>query len=549
VRDILRLLVKTQKARRLYQAKNVIFERLQTELFSTLSAHLDEVGPVHLRVGEFQISQGDEVVYESHDRTDSFAFLLFRDGVRRLSFERGLEEKEFQDFLKCLDRVALLSNDQDDLVTLFWEADFKCIKYYAIDELTTESDGHKLRDQLASGSLAGQPSVTIPADAVSLELEQPVAHLPVEACRMEDQEIEALRAELVSEEEEPIGVALVELAIELTLLETSQEERTALANHLLSVVRRLLRDGRLDQVARALEHLESPNVVALGDSEHVRCLSEALVHLLSEPEQLRLFLEFVESDRSLEPWLITAYLAHLEPGTLPIRLEWMARMPLAAQRRAITESVRAAGELALAELEKHLPPQRNVSNEAFLREVLFMLTHMGEDNALPLVERLLGSSNLLTRRETIQGLGRFRSSRVEAVCLRLLADEDFEVRSTALDMLVRRGRPDLARLVLDHSLGAPNFDDRNLSEKRRIYAAVAKLGSNDVLDLFAEQLDSRQHRWFSQRKEREFCEAIVHGIRMVGTDTSRRRLRELADGGNRYVRAACLQELSGNDRA
>jgi hypothetical protein len=217
VRELLKLLVKAQKARRLYQAKNAISDRLQAELFSKISSHFDERGAFTLIIREFRIMLGEDLVYESNDRKDSLAFLLFRDGIRRLSFHPGLEEKELQDFLKCLNRVALLSNEQDDLVTLFWDADFKSIKYFAVEELDTESDGPRLEDQLSSATSDGGPrgGGTTP-DAVDVkDIEQPVSNLPVEACSLKEHEIEALRAELAQEEADPFGLAVVELAIDL----------------------------------------------------------------------------------------------------------------------------------------------------------------------------------------------------------------------------------------------------------------------------------------------------------------------------------------------
>ena len=154
-REILQVLVKAQKARRLYQAKNAIPDRLQKELYSKISAHLDEVRTFSLTIREFQILLGEDVVYESDDRNDSLAFLLFRDGIRRLTFETGLQEPELQTFLKCLNRVAVLSNEQDDLVTLFWDADFKSIKYYAIEELTDEPDGPRLQESIGIRLVGG----------------------------------------------------------------------------------------------------------------------------------------------------------------------------------------------------------------------------------------------------------------------------------------------------------------------------------------------------------------------------------------------------------
>jgi HEAT repeat protein len=439
----------------------------------------------------------------------------------------------------------VLSNDQDDLVTLFWEEDFRAIQYYAVEELTKEREGPRLQDQLASGSIEGGQGGGAPADAVSLkDIEQPAAYFPVEACRLKEDEIEALRSELAREESSPFWLAVVELAIDLTLLETAKEEQQSLAEALVSIVNRLLMDGDLEAVSKALEHMNGLADMAFQDVEPVRNLNARLVQSLADPERLERFLLQMEGTRSLKPTELTAYIARLGSGALSFLPSWMGRMTTPAHRRAVAEAILAAGEPGMEDLAAHLPPHQEVSDTRFLREALYVLAHTPADRALPLLENLLGASAPVTRRETALVLGRFNEPRVDELCLSLLGDGDPEVRSTALDTLVRRGKGELARPILDYSISAPDFGDRDLAEKRRIFAAVAKLGGAEVLDWFVKLLRLEERRWFASRKDREVREAAVHGIRLVGTDEARQLLHDMASKGDRFVRAACLKELA-----
>jgi hypothetical protein len=548
IRELLQVLVKAQKARRLYEDKNAISDRLQAELFSKMSSHLDEAGSITLAIREFTILSGEDVVYESNDRNDSVAFLLFRDGIRRLSFHSGLEEKELHDFLRCLNRVALLSNEQDDLVTLFWEADFKSIKYYAIEELSSESEGPSLQEQLATGTIEGREGAAAPADAASLkDIEQPVAHLPVDACRLNDEDLNALHSELAKEEEEPFAPAVVELAIELALLETSEEESKNIADHLVAIVKRLLEEGELEAVTQTVEHLSGLTEMTFRDSASIGSMRTNLVQYLGSPEQLERFLGQVEAHRSLKPPRITSYLAQLGKEALTVTVPWMGRMTTAAHRRAVAEAILTNGQDTIAALDRYLPPNKKSLELPFVREILYVVTHLPPEHAFPTLERLLASTDAKTRQETTQVLGRFKERRAMELCLERLNDEDIEVRATALDTLVRFGTCELARPILEYTVLTEGFDERSLSEKRRIYAASAKLAGEDALKWFVNILQPDERRWFASRKEREGCEAIVHGIRMVGTQKAQRLLQKLADRGDRFVRAACLKEL-GADR-
>jgi hypothetical protein len=549
LREILLVLVKAQKALRLYQANNAIAQRLESELYSKLFAHLEEEGPFELTIAEFKIRLGEDVLYESSDRNDSLAFTLFRDGIRKLSFHPGLEDQELHGFLSSLNRAGVYSNEQDDLVTLFWEQDFKAIKYYAVEELTSGISGPRLQAQLESGAL-GEGQGGAAADSVSLkDLEQPTAHLPSEACRLGEEELEALRAELLTQESEPFCVSVVELAIELTLQERRKEERDRIAESMVSIADRLLQDGQLDEVARMAEHLEGMADMLLAESEPVAHLRRKVFRALGDPKRVDRFLEQVERARCLKPSELTTHLARLGPDALRALVPGMARMTTSPFRRAVADAILAAKETAVPELSRHIPSNGEVPDATVVRELLYILSHLPGDHALPLVEKLLTTPDETVRREASAVLGRFPGDRTGQICLRLLQDHDPEIRSTALDTLVRSGAANLAKAILDQSTADPGFEQRSLLEKSRMFSAVAKLGGAQALNWFTELIRPGERRWFASRKEREILQVAAHGIRMVGTQEAKNLLEELANKGDRFVRAASQKELNGERKA
>ena len=544
LRDLLRLLVKAQKGLRLYEANNAIAHRLEHELYAKLFAHLEEEGMFELTIQEFKILFAQDVVYEGSDRNDSLAFALFRDGIRRLSFHPGLEDQELHNFLSCLNRAGAYSSEQDDLVTLFWEQDFKAIQYYAVEDLDKESTGSSLKEQLESGTL-GEGGGGASADSVSLnDLEQPTAHLPTDACRLGDDEIEALRAELITQESEPFSVSVVELAIELTLQERRREEHDRLAEGLAAVADRLLKDGNLDEVALLVEHLEGLTDMLLGKSEPVTRLRDKVFRALSDPEFLGKFLDQVERSRRLKPSELTVFLARLGHDALRSLIPGIARMTTSPYRRAVADAILASKQNVVAELGRHIPSNGGVADTTFVRELVYILSHLPEDQALPLAEQLLAGSEDAVRREASTVLGRFRSERSGEICLRLLRDPDPEVRSTALDALVRSGASKFAKTILEQTTADSAVEERSYLEQSRTFAAVAKLGGAEALKWLTELVRPQERRWFASRKERQTLHAAIHGIHMVGTKEAKDFLEEMASKGDRFIRAASQRELS-----
>lgn len=555
VRELLKLLVKAQKAQRLYESKNTVSERLTSELFSRFSSFLGAEGEFQLVVQEFALRCDDEVVYRGEDRNDSLAFLLFRDGVRRLSFHPGLELEELRAFLDCLNRVAVLANDRDDLVTLLWEQELSAIRYFAVEELS-ESDAYpRLQDQLASGESPSAGAEGSGGDGVSLDLEQPVSTVPVEACRLTDEEIEALQQELAGEGRVPFHQIVGELALELTLLEDSKPQRAELRQNVIDIADRLLEDGELGELVGLEEHLGGLATMVFASERRAQELDAELRAALSAPRRVEKLLEQVELYRAPKPDALSAYLARLGSSVTEKLVPWLGRLSSPAYRRAVTHAVLASEDGGLGAIEAALPtgappddPGLALSHRQQVREILYALSQHPGARALDLLEPMLRARDGQTRRESFLAISRYPEARVETLALEHLNDADAEIRSAALDTLVRRGQAERGLEILERALGDAGFDDRALGEKRRLLSAVAKLAREEALAPFREILLSKGDHWFASQKDKQLAEAVAHGIKSVGTARATALLAECARTGARFVRAACQKELEKTGR-
>ena len=550
VRGMVRLLVKTQKAQRLYDSKNAVSERLELDLFERLSAFVSEEGEVQLAVLESQLRCEDEVVFESPDRTDSLAFLLYRDGIRRLSFSPGLELQELRAFLRCVNRVALLTNDQEDLVTLLWEQDFHSIRYFAIEELTRSESYPRLSDQLATGEARDAGGGGSSAEAVSLDLKQPVSTVPVEACRLGPEEIEAMQKELALEERAPFRQLVSELALELVLLEDGEEEQGEIASDIVEIADRLITDGDVAELVGMHEHIDGLATMVFWGALSAQKLSSELARALTEPGRFESLMERVEAVHAPKPEALTVFLARLGPAVSSSLLEWMGRFSSPPYRRAVTAALLFLENGGLSLLREALPvgptpadPQECLQHRQLVREVVHALSHHPSGESLPLLEQLLSSPDPETRRESFLAASRCPEERVLTLCLERLMDSDQEVRTAALDTLVRRGRAELGLQILERSLASERFEQAALLEKRRLFAAVAKLSGESALHSFQKLLSAREDHWFQKQKDREFVEAVAHGIRMVASPRAKRILEDGSQNGPKLARAACLKEL------
>ena len=132
----------------LYQGKGALVERLLQDSFERLgditkksesTVKISPIGPICL--GQPLVEDG---------KIPKYIFQMYRDGLRELSFHKGIDLEELRAFANiCSSDFGAI---EDDMVTLLWKADFSSIRYYAVDSLGVEVSDDAPPDDLLSSS-------------------------------------------------------------------------------------------------------------------------------------------------------------------------------------------------------------------------------------------------------------------------------------------------------------------------------------------------------------------------------------------------------------
>jgi hypothetical protein len=171
-------------------------------LVEALVAHVNAEGSLTLDVEEGRLLYEGEQVYSHETSRDNLAFLMFRDGIRSLSFHPGLGAGEVEAFADRLAHADDLADTEDDLATAFWEQDFTHIDCLVADPFL---GGEGLREG------------TIDA------LRETVLRRLNQASMAEGSQVGALAGALLSVER----VGIDESSLALTAAEVEQSERAA----------------------------------------------------------------------------------------------------------------------------------------------------------------------------------------------------------------------------------------------------------------------------------------------------------------------------------
>ncbi len=540
--ELLGLLVKVLKTLRLYQEDNIMSVRLEGELAGRVTEHLERWGECELRVRERALLLGDTVVLAGEEGVESLPFRFFRDGIRRLTLLPGLDADELHDLLLILNRASAVVAADEDLVTQLWERDLQHVRYRAVEELSEESQGRAFSDELAQG-FPGQSASSGGGGVrqVSLEdLRKPVSHLPVESCHLSEEEVGVLQAELAADESLDPALLTVELAAELARREDDPAERAVLSGSVVRTFASLASAGATATVVQAAARLEEL-AQSPGASPRLGELATDVFRELAEPAALERLLGSLTAAAPPPAGALGRYLALLGNATLPAVTVWMGRLPTPALRREAVDRIVAGGTDGVRALVGQLEYLRH--EPAMLRETLDAARRLAEEGGLDLIAGLLDSPDSGVRQQAARALPPLAEGRTEALWVALLAHPDAALRSMAVNALVSSGRPDLAA-PLQEVVEGPGFSELPVTEKRRVLAALARLGGDSVLSWFGRLMTASRRTLFVTRAHRETVEAAAAAVRQVGTPAAGALLRELAERGDRTVREACRRVLA-----
>ena len=138
VKQLLKLLDKAAKSARTYGTKNPVAQRFFQQFYDDLTKHLTQHPHLALLVQRNQLYLKDEIVYEpERDATgDSFAFKMYSDGIRELSFIKDSRKRISPFSRRPLgvpanetgpEHPVIEPDDDDDIVTRLWAKNLETI--------------------------------------------------------------------------------------------------------------------------------------------------------------------------------------------------------------------------------------------------------------------------------------------------------------------------------------------------------------------------------------------------------------------------------------
>jgi HEAT repeat protein len=540
-------------------------------LISTLTAHLDTQGPLVLQIEEDSLLYEDREVYRSDPNRDNLAFLMFRDGVRRLTIQPGVESRELEGLVDCLAHADQLADSDQDFTTALWEHDLVHIEYEVVDPFL-EGDGvageafDELRDavfrRMSELTSVGAPGLEAPGhggggagigagsggdgtgtsagsggdkgrDAAEGGGESWTGDAePVEAERVALTLAELERGEwFVANQTAPFDDFVVVLLEIVGDPSAPPDGEQAVARALEVVIARYLDSGNLDGIDVMMDRLSALE----AQGRRPKGFGREILTRMATAEHLTHLIKALGSAPPAMVARIEEFLRGMHGSVYPALLEILATSADKGVRRSILGLLNMEGGVPA----DHLYPLMRDSRWYVVRNAVQLATGSGDPGLVHQLDRLIHYPDERVRREVIRSLDSLVDPRCLPLLVKALQDDDSSVRILAVRSLWRRGAKGQFPAI-QARVESRDFETRPPEELEAFLVAFASLGGDKAVPALNKFW--RRRRFGSRPTPLRV--AAVQALGAVGSPEARQALEEAAKSGDAPLQRAATRALS-----
>jgi len=554
VRELFVVLGKAFRAYQLYDENNPVRHRFMESLRQSFQGLWNETDRLTLVVEEERIRLGDEEVYRAEGRSESLAFLFYKDGVREITFLPGIESAELEKFLGVLQSARKLVPEGDDLLTVLWDRDLQFFEYKYVDFLAEGVDlpvpGQGATREALQGVIDGELAVSVGEDrAESLAAGEGTD--PARSVRQDDfnptlyaldpREVEVLRRELHKEVYRDLRGEVLSALFDRLEESDKPTRQTEILQILGTLLPNFLSRGGLNAATRVLEELRrlesQPDVF---DDER-RALSRSLLDAVSSPQAIdELIQSLYDGSIRASPQQLSAFLRFLRAGSISPLLraaETVDHKELQAVLRAAVHGIAQRNREAVVRLLE-APDPIIVAGAARLAGAIQIA------EAGPALAGLLAHPDPTVRLAAVEAAQSLKASTAAGALLHTLDDPEREIRiaaARALGML--RYAP--AAKHLQEILGSKEIRNADISEKLAFFEAFGRIGGEGAVGFLDKMLHSRG--FFGKKEPSEMRAAAAVALGKASVPAARDSLQKAIRDEDPVVRTAANRALRSEE--
>jgi HEAT repeat protein len=549
IRELLLTLGKALRASQLYDENNPVYKRFVQALAHAFSQLWESAGTLSFTVEEARILVEGEEVYSNGNRAESIAFLLYKDGVRALSFEPGFE-RQVPRFLDVLNRARHAREDDDDLLTLLWEADLEDFRYRYVDLL---AEGVAV-PEAGPGASAGDLSQALEearAEVEGGETGTPGEDDPPPTVRPEDfnptlyafdtAETERLRQEIGREIERDVRSDVLDALFDR--FEDGRPKRRAQIFTILDgLLPAFLARGEIGAATRVLEQMSRyERVEGVPDEERARFSS--LLDRVSAPDALAELIDALElGSMKATPAELGTFLGFLRGGALGV----LVRATYDTESRELQRVLGGAVESIARRNAGAVVELLGSSDPIVAASAARIVGANRIEGTAEALRELLYSGAVEVRRAAVEAIGALRPASIMGALVETLLDPDADVRIRAARVLGAAAYTPAASRFRE-ILESKEIRQSERTEKIAFFEAYGMIRDPRGVEVLDRYLNGKG--FLGRREPSEIRASAALGLGRIGTNEAFALLRKAANDDDPIVRSAVARGLAMREEA
>lgn len=559
-KEVIKRLGNAFSSMKIYPPENPAVKKSIETFTEKIKEFLDEYEHLDITVEEFDLSYKGEKVFQDEEKMKSLPFLLFKDGMRELSFHKGIDEREIQDFLETVKADSDLPPDDSDVVNSLWMKNFAHIRFFALDEFLNTKIGNESeeadfkcdKEAFSKGevNLTTNDKIDLYKRSVALglhlnnhrgkkeskeEISEDMA-LPWQNLAVNESEIPEIESMLSESRVKSRLSELINLLFEILFLEERHDRFSATLNVLNQCYKEVVHKSDFSEAFLLLNHVQELKEMLSSQFKEKEKLLEKF--LKKEKEEYSLTrLKKLYLDRRIDDFdSFFQYLRLLGPDTLPLVGEIWDHSENPLIRLKASDFLQEIGKNDIPALV-YLAKDSRVS---LSKEVIAILGKIGGKEVTHHLENFVDHSNKTIKLETIQSLKKIADEASNKILVKFLHDEEEEVRAMAALSLKYFGDNEISGTVVQLAKNK-DFNKRSRVEKKALLNFLAKTKNSEICSL----LQSHLKKWsiLSRAKQNETRLCAVSALEAMATPGAVEALKGGAKLRNKKIRGACNLSL------
>ena len=524
-KDILQALIKAKKNIRMYPENNPIYVKTLEDVFIRFKNFLDYRDGFKLYIKQNSISYESEELYYSMEKEDNLALFFFKDGLRELTFKKGLTRNELEEFLKIIAREFDREEIDDDIVTLLWEKDFENIQYVVDEAFLVDIDDEdyetKAEQQVKEQATDVSDLMRAYADGFKEDDTHQMAVIP-----LTERDLQILVRELEKDSSSKIE-KLVTILFELVYQSEKQTDVDATFQFLRNAILFCMRHGDIALVNRIMKRtkdiMEEPSLKESGKN-YFRMLSQ----YLGSDEIAGCLAETLDSSIEIDAHVYEEFVGFLDKNAIQPLIKYLAELKTIRARKSVIDALIILGRKDIQMVAKGLDDQRWY----LVRNIIYILRKMADKRATEYLLKTVRHSDIRVRKEGIKALGELGGHDVIQTLRECLDDADAEVRVTAARAFGTIGSEVAKKIILD-KISHKMFKEKAFDEKKEFYEVLLRWKDQAVFDFLTTAVRKKTLFGRAKNDENRACAAFCLGL--LGRKEALPDLQSLRESGNKLL--------------